>query len=104
RIAAADFAEGRAGLIVVAERRERLAEPQHAFGRARRFGVIGRELEILLGRLARPRALQETLAEEERRLGREPVAGVLGEESTKLLLRLLVLAAAIGIERRIELL
>ncbi len=38
RVALAEFGEGGAGLILVAERGERLAEPHHAFGRAVRFG------------------------------------------------------------------
>ena len=104
RIALADFGERRAGLIVAAEHGERLAEPQHALGRARRLAEVGGELEILLRRLARPRTLEVGLAEIEDRVGRQAMRAVGGEEGFELLLRLGVLAGAIGVDRGVELL
>ena len=74
RIALAEFGEGRAGLLRIAERGQRLAEPHHALGRARRLGVVGRDLEILLGRLARARALEIGLADVEDRVGGQAMA------------------------------
>ena len=102
-IALADLGEGRAGLFGIAEQGERLAEPHHALRRSRRLGVVGGELEILLGRLARARALQIGLAEIEDRVGRELVRAVRREERLQLLLGVGVLARLVGVDRRVEL-
>src|SRR5271155_1032953 len=77
RVTASDLAECRASLFVIAEHGERFAEPKHSLRRARGFGVVGRELQILFGSLARARALEVAFAEIECRVGDKAVAGIM---------------------------
>ncbi len=103
REAPPNLAESRASLLVIAEHGQRLPEPQHALGGARRFGVVGRQFQILFGGFARTRPLKIAFAEIENRVRGELAAGVMREKGAELAFRLLILARAIGSARGVEL-
>src|ERR1700750_243708 len=97
RVALAEFVERRAGLVGIAKRGERLPKPNHAFRRPRRFGIVGRHLEKLFGRLARAGALEISLADIEDRVGRQAVRRIGGEKRLEAGLRLRILPGLKGL-------
>src|SRR3984893_3271492 len=85
-----DFAIGRAGLFLGAKGVQRLAEAQEGFRRARRIGVLGRYLQILLRRLGMPAALVKAFAEIIDRVGSLFVLGILFKKPGKALFRVFI--------------
>ena len=67
------------------------------------LAVVGRHLQILLGRLARARPLEIGFADVEDRVGREAVAGVGGHERLEPVFGLLELAGLEGLQRGVVL-
>src|SRR5882757_8329112 len=80
RIFAQDLAERRTGRFLLAERRERLPEPQQGVGRLRGRLELGRDVEEGLGGVAVALALEQAFAQPVLRLGRHPVARIPAQE------------------------
>src|SRR5439155_13877012 len=80
RIFAQDLAERCAGRFPLAERGQRLAEPEQCVGGLGGGLVFGRDIEERFGGVAIALALKHALAEPVLRVGRQPVARIFAEE------------------------
>src|SRR6266540_6214368 len=87
RIFPIKLAQGRASCLALAERRERLPEPQQRFRRFAALLEFGRNRQERFRGVAVALALVESLAQPVMRVGRESIAGVFLQEHAQAVLR-----------------
>src|SRR5262245_5538424 len=81
-----DFAERRAGRLLLAERGERLPEPKQRIGRLGIGFVFGRDVKEGFRGVAEALALEQAFAEPIGGVAGEPIAGILVQEVTEAVL------------------
>src|ERR1700730_14831455 len=86
-IFAQHLSERRAGGLLLAEHRERLAEPQQRVGRLGGGFIFGRDVEEGFGGVAIALPLEQAFAEPILGLGRHPVAGIFAQEGAESVFR-----------------